>query len=210
VLLAAGCSTADDPDDATAAPLPTADVETPAETPGGADAVALDDTMLLVAAEMPAWNNAGTWVAVDDAAFLQVCPLTDPGSLGATQVLGVTYEYVVALDEGDTADPTAEPMLGGNTIASFTDDVAAATAVQTWQAELAACSMLEQTVLDGGSTWTGNDLDEATELSWFDFTGVAAKGATTTLVGFSLQGQDANYDGDPLAVPMQTSLDRLP
>lgn len=198
-LLVAGCSTADDPDDDSPTPVPEGET------------TALDDTMLLVATEMPAWNNAGTWVATDDAGFLRVCPLTDPESLGATDTQGVTYQYVVELDEGDAADSEAEPMLGGNILASFSDEATAASAVEAWRAELAACSEDgELTQLDGGATWTGSDLDEATELAWFDFTGVAAKGASTTIVGFSLQGQDANVESDPLAAPIQTSIDRLP
>ena len=124
---------------------------------------------------------------------------------------GVAYEYVVELDEGETADPDAEPMLGGNVLASFDDEAAATAAIDAWRAELAACSDVgEITQLDTGVTWTGNDLDEATELSWFDFTGIAAKGATTTIVGFSLQGQDANFESDPLEQSMSDSLARLP
>ena len=74
-LVVAGCSTADDPDD-TASPLPTAGEQTPTETPG--EAVTLDDTMLLPPEQMPAWNNAGTWVEVDDTNFWRVCTLSDP------------------------------------------------------------------------------------------------------------------------------------
>ncbi|MGB9374152.1 MAG: hypothetical protein WCA82_08340 [Jiangellales bacterium] len=207
-LVVAGCSTADDPDD-TASPLPTAGEQTPTETPG--EAVTLDDTMLLPPEQMPAWNNAGTWVEVDDTNFWRVCTLSDPQLLGATEVTGVAYEYVVELDEGETADPDAEPMLGGNVLASFDDEAAATAAIDAWRAELAACSDVgEITQLDTGVTWTGNDLDEATGLSWFDFTGIAAKGATTTIVGFSLQGQDANFESDPLEQSMSDSLARLP
>lgn len=206
VLLVAGCSTGDDPDDA-ASPVPTAGVETPSVT----DEAALDDALLLPPAEMPAWNNAGTWVEVEDASFWRVCTLSDPVLLGATDVSGVTYEYVVDLGEGETADPTAEPMLGGNVLASFEDEAAATAAVQSWRDELAACSDIgELTQLDAGVTWTGNELDESTGLAWFDFTGVASKGTVTTIVGFSLQGQDANYESDPLVESVQASLDRLP
>ncbi|MGA7690092.1 MAG: hypothetical protein WCA29_12790 [Jiangellales bacterium] len=208
-LLVAGCSTGDDPDDAAASPAPTGGEQTPAQTPG--EGVAPDDTMLLPPEQMPAWNNAGTWVASDEATFSQVCPLTEPASLGATATLDVTYEYVVEVEEGETADPSAEPMLGGNVLASFDDEAAATAAIEAWRAELAACSDVgEITQFDTGVTWTGNDLDEATELSWFDFTGIAAKGATTTTVGFSLQGQDANYESDPLEESMTASLDGLP
>jgi len=187
-LLVAGCSTDDDPDEA-----------------------ALDDS-LLPAAEMPPWNNAGTWVEVEDADYWQVCALSDPADLGATETTEVTYQYEVELAEGETADPTAEPMLGGNVLASFEDEAAATAAVQTWEDELSACSDVgELTTLDTGLTWTGmGEPDEATGVAWFEFTGVAAKGAATTIVGFSLQGQDANYESDPLVESMQASLDRLP
>jgi hypothetical protein len=207
VLLVAGCSTGDDPEDP-ASPVPTAGVETPSVT----DDVALDDSLLLPPAEMPAWNNAGTWMEVEDDSFWRVCTLSDPVLLGATDVNSVTYEYVVDLGEGETADPTAEPMLGGNVLASFEDEAAAAAAVQSWRDELAACSDIgELTQLDTGVTWTGmGEPDESSGLAWFEFTGVASKGAVTTIVGFSLRGQDANYESDPLVESVRASLDRLP
>ena len=43
-----------------------------------------------------------------------------------------------------------------------------------------------------------------------DFVGVAAVGPQTTLVAFSVYGQDANYEGDPLAGSIQAAIARLP
>lgn len=168
------------------------------------------DEMLLVAAEMPAWNNAGTWVATDDADVLRACTLPDADSLGATVTLGRTFTYVVELAEGESADPQAQPMLGLSAVSSYPDDAAAAAAVDAYVAALDECGASLLSELDGGSTWTGFARDDSSDGGWFDFVGVRARGSYTTMVGFSLNGQDANVEADPLAASMQAAEARLP
>lgn len=211
VLLLAGCSAADDQADTDLTAVP--ETSSPTVSEPSAMPVALTDEMLLVASEMPAWNDAGTWRTIDDSEVLRACSLPDAESLGAALALTRTFEYVVEIGEGETQDPDAEPMLGINVVAAWQDDAAATAAVEQWEAALDECSEGRGPIgaVEGGSTWTYSARDESSmNESWFDFVGVAAEGSTTTLVGFSLWGQDANYEGDPLAESMQASLDRLP
>lgn len=210
VLVLGRCSSADDQADTTPAVVPevTTDVPTPTEAP-----MTLGDEVLLDATEMPAWNEAGTWTVTDDTEVLRACSLPSAESLGAVAVLTRTFENVFTDGEGETPDPTAEPMLGVNQVAAWDDDTAADAAVEAWTTALDDCSegrgLLSS--VEGGSTWTASARDESSmNEAWFDFVGVAAKGSTTTLVGFSLWAQDANYEGDPLEASMQASLDRLP
>ena len=188
LALLAGCGGSDEPDEA------SADVT---------------DEMLLVAGEMPAWNNAGTWVATDDADVLRACPLPDAASLGATVAIGRTFTYEVQLAEGETADPDAPPMLGLSAAATYPDEATAQAAVDAWVAALKECDAVEIGTVDAGSTWTTFTRDDSSDEGWFDFVGVAAEGSSTAMVAFSLYGQDANYEGDPLAVSLQTAVARL-
>lgn len=177
---------------------------------GSAADSSITDEMLLVSTEMPAWNNAGTWVATDDADVLRACALPDADSLGATITLARTFTYVVALAEGESGDPQAPPMLGLSAVSSYPDDAAAAAAVDAYVAALDECEATMLSELDGGSTWTVFARDDSSDGGWFDFVGVTAHGSSTTMVGFSLNGQDANYEGDPLAASMQAAVARLP
>ena len=212
VLALSGCSTADDQADTSPTVVPDATTEAPTPTPTETT-LALGDEALLEPSEMPPWNNAGTWTVIDDTDALRACTLPSADSLGALESLTRTYENVFTLAEGETSDPSSEPMLGVNEVAVWADDAAAADAVEAWTDALEACSTGTGplTTIDGGSTWTYSLRDETSmNEAWFDFVGVAAKGSSTTLVGFSLWGQDANYEGDPLLDSLQTSLDRLP
>lgn len=204
LLILGGCSTADDQAGTTATVVPEATSEQP---------VALGDEALLEPSEMPAWNEAGVWVVIDDTEVLRACTLPTADSLGALAVLTRTFENEFTYAEDETPDPDAPPMLGINQVAAWADDTAAADAVETWTAALDECSNGQGQIatVEGGSTWIVATRDESSmNESWFDIVGVAAKGSTTTLVGFSLWGQDANYEGDPLGEAMQASLDRLP
>ena len=171
--------------------------------------VDLTDTTLLVATEMPAWNEAGTWVATDDADVLRACPLPDAASLDAAVVIGRTFTYEVKLAEDDVADPDAPPMLGATIAAAYQDAAAAQAAVDAWVTALEECDAVQIGVVDGGSTWTAFARDASADAGWFDFVGVAAQGPSTAMVAFSLYGQDANYEGDPLAAAMQVAVARL-
>jgi hypothetical protein len=132
-------------------------------------------------------------------------------SLGAVAMLTRMYENVFSYGEGATPDSTAEPMLGVNQVGARDDSAAAAAAVEAWTTALADCSATAVATFEAGSTCTGVAFDESSEnAGWFDFTGVAARGSTTTLLGMSVYGQDANYEGDPPETSMQACLDRLP
>lgn len=227
VLALSGCSTADDQADTTPAVVPDATTEVPTPTPTKTP-LALGDEALLEPSEMPPWNNAGTWTVLssglawtpgapgdplDDTDALRACTLPTAKSLGALESLTRTFEYVVTYAEDETPYPGGEPMLGVNEVAAWADAAAAVDAVEAWTDALEACSTGTGplTTIDGGSTWTYSLRDETSmNEAWFDFVGVAAKGSTTTLVGFSLWGQDANVESDPLLDSLQTSLDRLP
>jgi hypothetical protein len=202
VLALTGCSSSDTPASGSDDP----------QTPSPSQAPALSEEMLLAAGEMPDWNQAGTWTVVEDADVLKACPLATPESLGATSSLGVTFEYVIPPEEGTTADPDEPPLLGGNTVAQFDDAASAAAAVTAWEEELTGCSAYRNGSFEGGSTWTDSLLaptSDNAEGAWFDFTAVGSTGARTTVVGFSVYGQDANYEGDPLEQALPTSLERL-
>jgi hypothetical protein len=188
LALLAGCGDSDEPDEAS---------------------VEVTDEMLLVAGEMPAWNSAGTWVATDDTDVLRACPLPDAASLGATVAIGRTFTYEVQLAEGETADPDAPPMLGLSAAATYPDAATAQAAVDAWVAALQECDAVEIGTVDRGSTWTTYARDDSSDEGWFDVVGVAAEGSSTAMVAFSLYGQDANYEGDPLAASLQTAATRL-
>ena len=212
VLVLAGCSTADDPAESTPTVLPEQTTSQPTPSPTET-AVALTDDMLLEPDEMPAWNEAGTWETIEDTDVLRACALPSAESLGAVEVVTRTFAYVVELGEGETANPDEKPMLGINQLAAWEDEASATAAVETWTATLDECSQGRGPIIttEAGETWASSARDESSmNESWFDFTGIAAEGSTTSVVAFSLWGQDANWQGDPLEGALQTSLDRLP
>lgn len=100
--------------------------------------------------------------------------------------------------------------MGINEVARCASRADAAAAVVVWEADLRTCNSARIGDLQTGSTWTAAQRDPSVcpECQRFDFVGVAAQGALTTLVGFSLSGQDANDEGDPLAEAMSASLER--
>jgi hypothetical protein len=182
------------------------------DTPPPTSTVAeVDDAMLLDAGEMPVWNNAGTWEVVDDTEAVRACDLPSAEDLGATVSISRSFEFVVDLRPGDTADPTAVPMLGVSNVAAYPDDAGAEQAVTDWVDALGACDAVPLGTVTGGSTWTFSALDPSSpDNAFFDFVGVASVGARTTLVAFSVHGQDANYEGDPLADSLDAAIARLP
>lgn len=205
VLALAGCSSADE------STVATSELDTQV-TPVAQE---LSTELLLAADEMPDWNAAGVWEPVEDAEsteayVLRACPLATPESLGATDSVSVVFEYVIDVDDADSEDPDYPPLLGVNTVAQFPDATTAEGAVATWEESLEACSAYQNGQFDGGSSWTVAAIDpEGQNEAWFDFTAIGSDGARTTLVGFSVYGQDANYDGDPFQATLPASLDRL-
>ena len=193
----------------TASPAATV-AQTPTPSPT-AKAVVLNDTLLLDTTEMPRWNDAGTWTVIDDTDAVRACDLPSAEDLGAAVAISRSFRFVPDLAEGDTVDPNAVPMLGINTVAAYPDDAASTQAVTDWVDALAACGAVPLGSVQGGTTWTFSAPDESSpDDSYFDFVGVAAQGPTTTLVAFSVHGQDANYEGDPLATSLEAAIDRLP
>jgi hypothetical protein len=201
VVAMAACTTG--PGTGETAPTGTAAPSTAAAT--------VDDTMLLEAAEMPAWNNAGTWAVVDDTPAVRGCDLPTAESLGATVAISRTFTFEVALAEGDSVDPAAVPMLGVSTVGAYPDEASAAQAVTAVLDALAVCDAVPLGTAPGGSTWTYSAPDPASpDNAFFEFVGVTAKGVRTTLVAFSVYGQDANYEDDPLLASFEAAVDRLP
>jgi hypothetical protein len=163
---------------------------------------------------MPAWNGAMGWVEASPPAgeqVLVVCGLATPDALGAVQVLDRTFEAAGVDDPGTTPDPAWPSSYGINEVALFASEADAAEAVEAWMAGLRDCASSSQIgQLPTGSTWTAAvpDPSACPDCLRFEFVGIAAQGAMTTLVGFALSGQDANYDGDPLAEAMSASAAR--
>ena len=153
---------------------------------------------------------------------LELCVLPTAESLGALQVLTRDFEAAGVEDPGTTPDPGWPPSYAVNEVAQFPDKAAAAAAVGAWEDATRGCTpgpsfadvqSFRISDLPTGSTWTAaaSDLSSACpECMRFEFLGFASKGAATTMVGFSLTGQDANYEGDPLADSVDAALARLP
>jgi hypothetical protein len=213
LLVVAGCATQDGPGG-------------DAPSPSATGAAPLTPAALLGAEQMPAWNDAMGWAEAQlptGVAPLSVCALPEPGTLGATQVLERTFEATGSDEPGTTPDPTWPASYGVNVVGLFPSEAEAIAAVDAWEAAIgdcaagasgaAAASSSRISELATGSTWAASAF-EATpacpECLRFEFIGVAAKGSAVTLVGFALSGQDANYEGDPLAAAMAASLQRLP
>lgn len=214
-LVLVGCGTQPGPDGDAPGP-PTSPSDAPVLTAG----------MLLTAEQMPAWNDAMGWREAELPAgerALALCVLPSAGSLGADRTLERTFEAAGVADPGTTPDPTWPPSYGVNVVGRFVDGAAAAAAVAAWEAALGDCVPGEPDAADvdsarisdlsAGSTWTVSAPDPSQacpECLRFEFIGVASKGTVVSLVGFALSGQDANYEGDPLADSMDASLQRLP
>ena len=215
LLAMAGCGT-----DGATAPGPST---TPTQSAAGA-VVSAD--ALLTAEQMPAWNGAMGWVEQELPAgvgALSVCALPTAESLGAVTVLTRDFEAAGVEDPGTTPDPTWPPSYGTNQVAQFADVDAATAAVQAWEAAVGQCvsttsaasepTSFQITDTTTGSTWTAYVADPSTacpECLRFEFLGFTVKGTAVSTVGFSLTGQDANYEGDPLAESMDDALARLP
>jgi hypothetical protein len=195
------------------------------ESPSGASSsVALGPDVLLTADQAPEWNGAMGWVETDlpgDTGALSVCDLPTAESLGATEVLERDFLAAGVPEPDTTPDPTWPASYATNVVALFPDSATASSAVEAWAGAVGDCSPGPSTTgavqsvqigtLATGSTWSAAAPDDACpECLRFDFAGFAAKGSAATIVGFSLSGQDANYEGDPLAESIAASLARLP
>lgn len=187
-------------------------------------AVTLSSDALLTAAQMPAWNGAMGWAEQQlppGVSALTVCVLPSAESLGSVQVLTRDFEAAGVEDPEITPDPEWPAAYAVNEVAQFPDETTAAAAVSAWQDAAQDCApgpsstnvqSFQLSDLPTGSTWTAasDQPSLCPECLRFEFFGFASKGAATTMVGFSLSGQDANYEGDPLAESMDAALARLP
>lgn len=214
-----GCAT-----DSTTAPARSASApSTPATTT--LTLVPLSPDALLTAGQVPAWNGAMGWAEQQlppGVSALTVCVLPSAESLGALQVLTRDFEAAGVEDPGATPYPEDPASYAVNEVAQFPDEAAAVAAVGAWEEATRDCAPgLSSTNLQSfrisdlptGSTWTAAASElraECPECLRFDFIGFASKGAATTMVGFSLTGQDANYEDDPLGASMDAALARLP
>lgn len=202
----------------------TTQTETERTPSGPAPTATVTDDVLLPPAEMPVWNGALVWAEAalpSDESALQICALPELTSLEAVALASRDYEATPSPELEATPDPTAKPMHGTNTVAVFATLAAASAALRSWEEALADClpgpagpassPSARITDLPVGSTWSmaaANPDDPAVQR--FEFVGVSAQGMAVTVVGFELYGQDANYEGDPLAASMDASLARLP
>lgn len=213
-----GCAT-----DSTTAPASSGSApSTPATTASAL--VPLSPDALLTAGQVPAWNGAMGWAEQQlppGVSALTVCVLPSAESLGALQVLTRDFEAAGVEDPGTTPNPDEPASYAVNEVAQFPDETTAVAAVEAWEDATRDCAPgLSSTNLQSfrisdlptGSTWTAavSQPAECPECMRFDFLGFASKGAATTMVGFSLTGQDANYEDDPLAASMDAALARLP
>lgn len=176
------------------------DPEPAAPSPSGSAPLALT-TALLPAGAMPAWNGQPEWAAVatQDPRPLGLCELADPpGAVGATEFYagaGLTGVNTLWLFDqpGDATQATA----------ALTQDLAECDAGGSGKGRVARIA-----TLPSGSTWVASAPAGGDDTT-FDFVGIAARGRIVSLVGFTLVGQDANYEKDPLADSVQASLDRV-
>ena len=186
----------------------------------------LSPDALLTASQMPEWNGAMGWIEKElppGVSALSVCVLPTAESLGAVDVLVRDFEAAGVPDPETTPDPTWPASYGTNRVALFPDGATAITALGAWEDAVRDCApgpsitsdpdSSRITDLPAGSTWTvaGRDTNEVCpECARFEFLGFTAKGSAVTTVGFSLTGQDANYEGDPLTESLDAALARLP
>lgn len=209
--------------DQTSTPATPPASSTPATPPASA---ALSADALLTATQMPAWNGAMGWIEQElppGGSALGVCVLPTAASLGAVDVL--TRDFVAAgvPDPETTPDPTWPASYATNRVALFPDSVTADAALRAWEAAAGTCTpgpsitsdpaSFRISDLPAGSTWAVSARDTndvCPECMRFEFLGFTAKGSAVSTVGFSLTGQDANYEGDPLTMSLDAAQKRLP
>ncbi len=164
----------------------------------GPEGTDLGPDVLLPPGSMPVWNGAVVWQVQQDPtaeAALSVCPPGDLADVGA--VAEAAREYV--WPEGG--------MHGLNVVGQFASGSAAEGAAAEIEAGFRDCpggSVITQ--LADGSTWTTSTrVDQAPDEARFEFMAVASEGPFVTVVGFSLTGQDANWESDPIVDALQAS-----
>ncbi len=196
---------------------------TPATPPASAS---LSPDVLLTAAQMPEWNGAMGWIEQDlppGVSALSVCVLPTAESLGAVDVLTRDFEAAGVDDPEITPAPAWPASYATNQVALFPDGATASAAVAAWEQATRDCapgpSITSDTQnfqisdLPTGSSWgvaARDTYDACPECLRFEFLGFTAKGSAVTTVGISLTGQDANYEGDPVAESLEAALARLP
>lgn len=160
----------------------------------------LSTDLLLEPVQMSDWNGFMVWQEADQTPdpLVELCSTPRPGELGA-------------LAAADRAYVTTEGgMTGHNRVMAFGSAADAAAANGALQQALTECG--GSVISDPGSamTWTmseaiGGGSDDAT----FEFVGVAAIGEYVTVVEFTLAGQDANWESDPILDSLNSSLEAL-
>lgn len=189
-------------------------------------AASVSPDALLPAAQMPEWNGAMGWIEQDlppGVSALTVCVLPTAQSLGAVEVVRRDFVAAGVEDPEITPDPAWPASYGTNQVALFPDGATASAAVLAWEEAVRDCApgpvitsepdTFQISDLPTGSTWgvaardTNNVCPECLR---FEFLGFAAKDSAVTTVGFSLTGQDANYETDPVTESLNAALTRLP
>ncbi len=197
-LMLAGCGQAGD--EVPASGTPGTRVSTPT---GASRGPSLADDALLAAASMPVWNGVVKWRAVAGPATgsaLTLCPVPTAGAIRAADEVSRDYVW------------PAGDMHGLDVVWRFESPESAAEAAGTVEQLLRECTNdTSITRVDDASTWTTSapiDLGVSNDAR-FEFIGVARVGSYVTVIGFSLTGQDANWESDPILDSLRASQDHL-
>ncbi len=163
-------------------------------------AAAVSSDLLLAPQQMPEWNGAIQWEEAGAAAgpAVELCPWPSPDDLGAV----ATAERAFVAAGGS--------MAGRHVVMAFESEPDAAAANTALQAALVDCGGSVISQPGTAMTWTTSELvggtsDDAT----FEFVGVDSVADHVTVVEFSLIGQDANWEQDPLVASLEASSDLL-
>ncbi|MGB7982637.1 MAG: hypothetical protein WCF36_17795 [Candidatus Nanopelagicales bacterium] len=162
--------------------------------------VSVSPDLLLGAEQMTEWNGSMVWSQGGPASgpAVALCPWPSPEDLAAVAFADRTF----VTSEGALA--------GRNVVMAFESPAEAASANETLQAALTDCggSIISQP--GTAMTWTRNELaGEGSDDATFEFVGVDAVGEHVSVVEFSLVGQDANWETDPILDSLEASRARL-
>ena len=194
-VLLVSCATGSEP----AAETPAGSATTAASSlaPGAPSPAVLTKDALLPPDSMPEWNGAVVWESTaDPTEVLMLCPAPSMADLGALSEISRAYVW----PEGG--------MAGVNTVGVFDSPEASGAAAAELRAAVAQCPDLTP-ISDSatGSTWTtGAVVDAESGDARFEFLGVADAGALVTVVAFTLTGQDANWEMDPIIDSLRASV----
>ena len=186
-----------------ASPQPTATTAPPAPSapPLTADALLSTSEMPKVNDSGSTWADAGTSEAEGSAAAH--CQSGTLAGLGAVQSVRRDFTWG---PEGT--------VVGANVVGRFGTDAEAGSAYDTFHGWLAACAWGQPhgpTASDAGDQagwwWFGHDNGDGT--GRIEVVGLVRTGAQLSLVVWREDGQDFNYDADPMAATLMSAGDRL-